>query len=85
MPTVGRAQNGIWLYKKNSEGKLYLSYHQRDWKGARKLPNKVINILISNGKSVPDFVPVEFRHEFYVIGLEENKSKFNKFQQSFET
>tara|TARA_Y100000739_G_scaffold173049_1_gene150749 strand:+ start:170 stop:1354 length:1185 start_codon:yes stop_codon:yes gene_type:complete len=85
VPTVGKSQNGIWLYKKNSEGKLYLSYHQRDWKGARKLPNNVINILKSNGKSVPDFVPVEFRHEFYVIGLEENKSKFSKFQQSLET
>ena len=83
-PTVGKSQNGIWIYKKNSIGKLYLSYHQRNWIGARRLPQNVKNILLSNGKKVPEFVPVEFRHELFVVGLKENKKDFDKFVETLE-
>ncbi len=83
-PTVGKSQNGIWIYKKNSIGKLYLSYHQREWIGARRLPQNVKNILLSNGKKVPEFVPVEFRHELFVVGLKENKKDFDKFVETLE-
>ena len=83
-PPVGKSQSGIWIYKKNSIGKLYLSYHQRDWVGARRLPQNVKNILSSNGKKVPEFVPVEFRHELFVVGIKENKKDFNKFNETLE-
>ena len=83
-PTVGKSQNGIWIYKKNSIGKLYLSYHQRNWIGARRLPQNVKNILLSNGKKVPEFVPVEFRHELFVVGLKENKKDFDKCVETLE-
>ena len=83
-PNVGRSQSGIWIYKKNSIGKLYLSYHQREWIGARRLPQNVKNILSSNGKKVPEFVPVEFRHELFVVGIKENKKDFNKFNETLE-
>ena len=83
-PTVGKSQNGIWIYKKNSIGKLYLSYHQRNWIGARRLPQNVKNILLSNGKKVPEFVPVEFRHELFVVGLKENKKSFDKFVETLD-
>ena len=74
-------QSGIG-YTKNAIGKLYLSYHQREWIGARKLQN-VKNVLESNGKKVPDFVPVEFRHELY-LGLKENKKDFDRFNETLE-
>ena len=83
-PNVGRSQSGIWIYKKNSIGKLYLSYHQREWVGARRLPQNVKNILSSNGKKVPEFVPVEFRHELFVVGIKENKNDFDKFDETLE-
>ena len=83
-PNVGKSQSGIWIYKKNSDGKLYLSYHQREWIGARKLPQKIKNILLGNGKKVPDFVPVEFRHELFVVGIKENKKDFDKFNETLE-
>ncbi len=83
-PNVGRSQSGIWIYKKNSIGKLYLSYHQREWVGARRLPQNVKNILSSNGKKVPEFVPVEFRHELFVVGIKENKKEFDKFDETLE-
>lgn len=83
-PSVGRSQNGIWIYKKDSESKLYLSYHQREWIGARKLPENVKNILISNGKPVPNFVPVEFRHELFVLGIKKNKKDFDSFKETLE-
>tara|TARA_Y100000746_G_scaffold8129_1_gene7281 strand:+ start:48 stop:1235 length:1188 start_codon:yes stop_codon:yes gene_type:complete len=83
-PNVGKSQSGIWIYKKNAIGKLYLSYHQREWIGARKLPQNVKNVLESNGKKVPDFVPVEFRHELFVVGLKENKKDFDRFNETLE-
>ena len=83
-PPVGKSQSGIWIYKKNSIGKLYLSYHQREWIGARRLPQNVKNMLSSNGKKVPEFVPVEFRHELFVVGIKENKKDFNKFNETLE-
>ena len=83
-PTVGKSQKGKWIYKKNSIGKLYISYHQREWIGARRLPQNVKNILLSNGKKVPEFVPVEFRHELFVVGLKENKKDFDKFVETLD-
>ena len=46
-----------------------------DW--CKKTSTKCKNVLESNGKKVPDFVPVEFRHELFVVGLKENKKDFD--------
>tara|TARA_B100001063_G_scaffold6977_1_gene5271 strand:+ start:25711 stop:26898 length:1188 start_codon:yes stop_codon:yes gene_type:complete len=78
-PKVGKSQIGLWIYKKNSEGKLYLSYHKREWKGARELPENVKRAMISSGKKVREFYPVSFRHELIVTKMIENKQKFDKF------
>ena len=83
-PPVGKSQNGIWIYRKNANGKLYLSYHQREWIGARKLSQKLKNLLLRNGKKATNFVPVEFRHELFVIGLKENKKDFDDFDETLE-
>ena len=40
--------------------------------------------MLSNGKEVPEFVPVEFRHELFVVGIKENKKDFNKFNETLE-
>jgi len=81
-PNTGKSQEGIWTYKKNSKGKLYLSYHTRIWKGARKLPENVKKIMLANGQKVREYYPVEFRHEAMVLNLIEDKREFDNFQQS---
>ena len=81
-PNTGKSQEGIWTYKKNSNGKLYLSYHTRIWKGARKLPENVKKIMLADGQKVREYYPVEFRHEAMVLNLIEDKKQFDNFQQS---
>ena len=74
-PKVGKYANSIWIYKKNSVGKLYLSYMTREWVGARRLPENVKNTLINSGQKGKEFYPVSFRHELFVTKLIEDKSK----------
>ena len=78
-PKVGKYANSIWIYKKNSVGKLYLSYMTREWVGARRLPENVKKTMISSGQKVKEFYPVSFRHELFVTRLIEDKSKFDSF------
>ena len=40
--------------------------------------------MLSNGKEVSEFVPVEFRHELFVVGLKENKKDFDKFDETLD-
>ena len=78
-PNVGRSQRGMWIYKKNNEGKLYLSYHNREWVGARKLPENVRKTMINSGQKVREYYPVSFRHELIVTQMTQQKQKFDKF------
>ena len=78
-PNVGRSQRGMWLYKKNNEGKLYLSYHNREWVGARKLPENVRKTMINSGQKVREYYPVSFRHELIVTQMTQQKQNFDKF------
>ena len=78
-PNVGRSQRGMWLYKKNNEGKLYLSYHNREWVGARKLPENVRKTMINSGQKVREYYPVSFRHELIVTHMTQQKQNFDKF------
>ena len=78
-PNVGRSQRGMWIYKKNDEGKLYLSYHNREWVGARKLPENVRKTMINSGQKVREYYPVSFRHELIVTQMTQQKQNFDKF------
>ena len=77
-PQIGKSLSAIYIYKNNTDNKLYLSYHQREWKGSSKLPENVRRAMISASKKPPVFVPIAYRHEVYVLDLTENKSQFSK-------
>ena len=63
--------NSVFIYKKNIDGKLYLSYHNREWKNKRKITPEMQKIL-GNKKA---FVQTAYRHEMFVLGLETDKNK----------
>ena len=75
-PKIGKSLKATYIYKNNKADKLYLSYHQREWKGASKLPENVRRAMISASKTAPVYIPIAYRHEVYVLNLVEDKSKF---------
>lgn len=79
-PKIGKYLHAIYLYKKNKEGKLYLSYHKREWQGSARIPQNVKRLLSQKNKSIGDYMPIAFRHEAYVLALEEDKKKFDTYE-----
>lgn len=75
-PKIGKSLTATYIYKNNKADKLYLSYHQREWKGASKLPENVRRAMISASKTPPVYIPIAYRHEVYVLDLVEDKSLF---------
>ena len=75
-PKIGKSLSATYIYKKNKDDKLYLSYHQREWKGSSKLPENVKRAMINASKTPPVYIPIAYRHEVYVLDLIENKSLF---------
>lgn len=75
-PQVGKSLTATYIYKNNKADKLYLSYHQREWKGASKLTENIRRAMISASKTAPVYIPIAYRHEVYVLDLIENKSLF---------
>ncbi len=75
-PKIGKSLTATYIYKNNKADKLYLSYHQREWKGASKLSENVRRAMISASKTPPVYIPIAYRHEVYVLDLIENKSLF---------
>ena len=69
--------DAIYVYKKNSEGKLYLSYHERVYKAAAKVTARIKNLLLQSGQNPKQYIPTSFRHEALVIGVEEDKKMFD--------
>lgn len=67
----------VFVYKKNKEGKLYLSYHNRDFKTKRVPDEKLKKILRYANKPVPSHFKLAYRHEVFVLGIEENKKQFS--------
>ena len=65
------ALNSVYIYKKNIDGRLYLSYHNREWKYKSKLTPEMQKI---SGKKKA-FVNTAYRHEMFVLGLETNRKK----------
>ena len=75
-PKIGKSLTATYIYKNNKANKLYLSYHQREWKGASKLNENIRRAMISAAKKPPVYIPIAYRHEVYVLDLIENKSLF---------
>jgi len=67
--SVGRC---IYQYAKNSDGKLYLSYHQREYNGQEKISTLHQKAL---GLKTPH-VSTAYRHEAIVMGITTDKKKF---------
>jgi hypothetical protein len=79
-PKIGKYLYSLYLYKKNKEGKLYLSYHNREWKGSGKVTENVKRILVKQKKITGNYIPIAFRHEVFVLELEEDKKRFEKYK-----
>jgi len=69
--------NATFLYKKNEEGELYLSYHNRESKSNIE-PNEELkrSFRIAN-REIPKKIKIAYRHEVFVLGLETDKNKIN--------
>ncbi len=66
-----RALNAVYVYKKNVDGKLYLSYHNRVYK-----TKKEINAFHQQKLGLnTNKVDVSYRHEVFVLGIETDKKK----------
>jgi len=71
-------RDAIYIYKKNKDGKLYLSYHNRDWKGTSNINNNLqARLGLRDNK-----VPVAYRNEAYVQQIETDRKKF-KIRKNF--
>ena len=75
-PKIGKSLSATYVYKNNKADKLYLGYHQREWRGASKLPENVRRAMMSASKKPPVYIPIAYRHEVYVLDLIEEKSMF---------
>ena len=62
----------VYQYVKNSDGKLYLSYHKREYNGQEKISKLHQNAL---GLKTPH-VKTAYRHEAIVLGITTNKKEF---------
>ena len=76
-PKIGKSLIATYVYKKNNKGKLFLSYHQREWKGAAAPSENVKRAMWSNGQTVPKYIPIAYRHEVYVLDIKEDKKRFS--------
>lgn len=63
--------NSIWIYKKGPNGKLILSYHNRVWAKDMSINAMQKKLL----QTTSNKVPVSYRHEVFVLGVETNKKK----------
>ena len=66
-PKKGKYLHSLYLYKKNKEGKLYLSYHNREWRGSGKLTENMKRILLKQKKITGNYIPIAYRHEVFVL------------------
>ena len=73
--SVGKNLTALYIYKKNSKGKLYLSYHKRQWEGAVKTPEHVKKAMIQNREKVRKYIPISYRHEVFVLDLDDRDDK----------
>ena len=63
VPLTGKFMDGIYVYKKNSKGKLYLSYHNREYKAFVKVTESIKNLLLQSGQKPRQYIPtVSYTH-----------------------
>ncbi len=63
--------NSLWVYKKNPEGKILLSYHNRTWNKRIPINKSQQHLFGINNKNVK----ASYRHEAFVLGIETNPNK----------
>ena len=81
---IGKRLNALYIYKNNNKGKLYLSYHKRQWEGAIKTPDHVKRAMLQAGKNERKYIPISFRHEVSVLHLNDEKSKIKLNNESLQ-
>ena len=81
---VGKSLNALYIYKNNNQGKLYLSYHKRQWEGAVKTPDHVKRAMRQAGKKERKYIPISYRHEIFVLDLEDGNSKIKLENESLQ-
>ena len=79
----GKSLTALWIYKNNNRGKLYLSYHKRQWEGAVRTPDNVARAMRQAGEKERNYIPISYRHEIFVLDLDNGETKI-KFQGEFE-
>lgn len=62
----------VYQYTKNSDGKLYLSYHKREYTGQNKISPLEQKLL----KLKSPYISHAYRHEAIVLGVITDKKKF---------
>ena len=67
--TESSALDAVYIYKKNKEGKLYLSYHNRTWKTKKEISSNHQKLM----KLKQPQMNVSYRHELFVLGIETDK------------
>jgi hypothetical protein len=63
--------NSLWVYKKNPDGKIVLSYHNRTWNKRIPINKSQQRLFGINNKTVK----ASYRHEAFVLGIETNTKK----------
>ena len=81
---VVKSLNALYIYKNNNQGKLYLSYHKRQWEGAVKTPDHVKRAMRQAGKKERKYIPISYRHEIFVLDLEDGDSKIKLENESLQ-
>ena len=81
---IGKSLNALYIYKNNNEGKLYLSYHKRQWEGAVATPEHVKRAMLSSGKKERKYIPISYRHEVFVLDLEDGNGKIKLNDESLQ-
>ena len=71
----GKRLTGLYIYKNNNKGKLYLSYHKREWQGAMPTPEHVKRAMAQAGEKQRKYIPMSYRHEIFVLDLEDGQAK----------
>lgn len=69
--------NATFLYKKNEEGRLYLSYHNREFKSKIEPTEDLKRSFRIAHRKIPEKIRIAYRHEVFVLGIETDKSKID--------
>ncbi|NIJ43918.1 hypothetical protein FHR24_000357 [Wenyingzhuangia heitensis] len=65
--------DAVYLYKKHKNGKLFLSYHNREWKSDMRITDVQKKLLKINKNKIE----VSYRHEAMVLNIETDRKKMD--------